>query len=312
MIRTSGKQTKSSSPRRLASRLEALTLAAALPLLILHGQSACALDLDADDYGAGAIPAGTSLALLYYQHVERDKVYSDGAQVAGGDLKSDVGILRLVHFVDIFGFRADPQILLPFGSLHASNDLSALGSTSGVGDPIVTATVWLVNNPTEGQFFGITPAIYIPIGSYDKSKPLNLGENRWKYLLQAGYTTQLLTPALSLEVGADVTAFGHNNDAGSGSQTLSEKPLYQLQAWLKYNLTPTFDLRVGTSHSAGGRSSLDGVANDDRTSSTNAKFGIGWSFSPGWNFAALYGQDLSVRNGPKESERINLRLLKAF
>lgn len=311
MIRTPGSQTKPSPLRRLARHLRALTLAAALPLLTLHSP-AHALDLDADDYSAGAIPAGTSLALLYYQHAERDKVYSNGAQVAGGNLNSDVGILRLVQFVDIFGFRADPQILLPFGSLKASNDLRALGSTSGVADLIVTATVWLLNKPTEGEFFGITPAVFVPIGTYDKNKPLNLGENRWKYLLQAGYTTPLLTKALSLQLAADVTAFGRNDDSGPSGKSLSQKPLYQFQAWLKYNLSPTLDLRAGTSHYVGGRTEVDGVANADRTRTTNAKLGFGWSFSPGWNFAALYGRDLSVRNGVKESDRINLRLLKAF
>ncbi|ABM97321.1 transporter [Methylibium petroleiphilum] len=132
--------------------LRALAVAALLPLLAMHSQPARALDLDADDYASGAIPAGTNLALLYYQHAQRNKVYSDGNQVAGGDLKSDVGILRLVRFVDIGGFRADPQILLPFGSLKASNDLNALGSTSGVGDLIVTGTVWLVNKPDQGEF----------------------------------------------------------------------------------------------------------------------------------------------------------------
>jgi hypothetical protein len=312
MIRTPESQTQPSLLRRFARRLGALTLAAALPLLTLHSAPAHALDLDADDYAAGAIPAGTSLALLYYQHAQRNKVYSNGTQVAGGDLKSDVGILRLVHFVDVFGFRADPQILLPFGSLKASNDLSALGSTDGVGDLIVTATVWLVNKPAEGTFFGFTPAVWVPIGSYDKNKALNLGEKRWKYLLQFGYTTPVLSKDLSLQLAADVTAFGDNDDFGPGGQTLSQKPLYQFQAWLKYNLTPNFDLRAGTSHFIGGKTEVDGVANDDRTRTTNAKLGFGWSFSPGWNFAALYGRDLSVRNGVKESDRINLRLLKAF
>lgn len=311
MIRTTRSQTKSPSLRRLARHLKVLTLAAALPMLSLHSLPARALDLDADDYGSGAVPAGTSLALLYFQHAQRDKVYSNGSQVAGGDLKSDVGILRLVHFVDFMGLRADPQILLPFGSLKASKDLSGLGSTSGVADLIVTGTVWFVNKPTEGEFFGITPAVWVSIGNYDRNKPLNLGEHRWKYLLQAGYTTAL-SKALSLQLAADVTAFGHNNDYGSNGKTLSQKPVYQFQAWLKYNLSANFDLRVGTSHSVGGKTEVDGVGNDDQTSTTNAKFGIGWSFSPGWIFAALYGRDLSVRNGLKESDRINLRLLKAF
>mgnify|MGYP000137796139 FL=1 len=303
---------KGAHERKFGGLIKALTLAAMLPLMASLSQPARALDLDADDYASGAIPAGTNLALLYYQHAQRNKVYSDGNQVAGGDLKSDVGILRLVRFVDIGGFRADPQILLPFGSLKASNDLSALGSTSGVGDLIVTGTVWLVNKPDQGEFFGVTPAVWVPIGSYDKNKPLNLGEHRWKYLLQAGYTTPLGSKDLSLQLAADVTGFGHNDDYGPNSQKLTQKPLYQFQAWLKYNLGGGFDLRAGTSHFVGGETSVDGVASDDRTRTTNAKFGFGWGFAPGWHFAALYGRDLSVRNGLKESDRINLRLLKAF
>jgi hypothetical protein len=297
--------------RRIWRHCKALILATMLPL-VMHSPSAYALDLDADDYAAGAIPAGTNLALLYYQYAKRNKVYSNGSQVAGGDVTSDVGILRLVRFVDIAGFRADPQILLPFGSLNASNNLSALGSSSGVGDLIVTATVWLVNKPAEGEFFGITPAVYVPIGSNDKNKALNLGENRWKYLLQAGYTTPVLTKNLSMQLAADVTAFGKNDDFGPTGQSQSQKPLYQFQAWLKYAVSPTFDLRVGTSHFTGGETSINGIANNDRTRTTNAKVGFGWSFAPGWNAVALYGRDLSVHNGLKESNRINLRLLKVF
>jgi Putative MetA-pathway of phenol degradation len=297
--------------RRLWLYCKRLTLAAMLPLVI-HSPSAYALDLDADDYASGAIPAGTNLALLYYQYAKRNKVYSNGSQVAGGDLTSDVGILRLVRFMDIAGFRVDPQILLPFGSLNASNSLSALGSGSGVGDLIVTGTVWLVNKPAEGEFFGITPAVWVPIGSYDKNKALNLGENRWKYLLQAGYTTPVLTKNLSMQLAADVTAFGDNKDFGAAGQSQSQKPLYQFQAWLKYSLNPTFDLRAGTSHFTGGETSINGIANNDRTRTTNVKVGFGWSFAPGWNAAALYGRDVSVRNGLKESNRVNLRLLKVF
>ena len=287
-------------------------LATAWVALALHALPAHALDLDADDYGSGAVPAGTNLALLYYQHAQRDQVRANGQRVGNGDLQSDVGILRLVRFVDIFGLRADPQVLLPFGQLRASSDLDALGRTSGVGDPIVTATVWLVNRPADGVFFGLTPAVWLPVGSYDRNRALNLGENRWKTMLQAGATVPLGRKDLSLQLAADVTAFGRNDDYGPGSQSLSQKPLYQFQAWLKYDLLPSFDLRIGTSHFRGGETSVDRQPRDDRTRTTNVKLGFGWGFAPGWNFTVLYGRDVSVRNGLQESDRINLRLLKAF
>jgi hypothetical protein len=278
----------------------------------LYAPRLFALDNDADDYSAGAVPAGTNLALLYSQHVERDEVISDGRRVADGRLSSDVGILRGVRFVKWGPFIADPQFLLPFGRLEASRDLDGLGSASGLGDLIVTATIWLYNRPDTGHFFGITPALYVPIGSYDKNDALNLGENRWKYLLQAGYVMPLFTPKLSLQLVGDVTFFGKNNDYGPSGLTLAQDPLFQYQAWLKYAVTPTFDIRVGSAHFRGGRTEVDDARNDDRIRTTNAKIGVGWAFATGWNLLGVYGEDISIHNGLKETSRFNLRLMKAF
>jgi hypothetical protein len=270
------------------------------------------LDNDADDYSAGAVPAGTNLALVYSQHVDRDEVISAGRRVAGGGLSSDVGILRGVRFVKWGPFIADPQFLLPFGRLEASGDLDSLGSASGLGDLILTATIWLYNRPDTGHFFGVTPALYVPIGSYDKNDALNLGENRFRYLLQAGYVMPLFTKNLSLQLVADVTLFGKNNEYGPDSGTLSQDPLFEYQAWLKYNFTPTLDLRLGATHYRGGQTEVDDVSNDNGVRTTSAKIGVGWSFAPGWNLLGVYGEDTSIRNGLKETSRFNLRLMKAF
>ena len=143
------------TPGRLRRRLRAVATSAAVALACA-AMPAHAIDVDAGDYTA--LPAGTNLGLLYYQHAERDKVYAGGTQVAGGRLNSDIGILRYVHFMDIGGFTVDPQILLPFGGLRGSKDLSALGSGAGVADPIPAATVWLLNQPEQKRYFGITPS----------------------------------------------------------------------------------------------------------------------------------------------------------
>ena len=286
---------------RFTRTSRALRQAACVTLLIggaLSGGASRALDNDADVYAAGATPAGTNLAPVYYQYAERDKVRANGNTVAKGSLRLDVAILRFVRFVDIFGYRADPQVLIPLGKLKASDEIASLGSCDGLAEPIVAATTWLENKPAEGEFFGITPGIYVPLGGYDKNRALNLGENRWKYLLQTGWTTPLGNSGLSLQLSGDVTLFGKNDEFGPNSQTLKQKPLYQLQAWLMHPIDPSFDVRIGTSHFTGGRTEVDGVENDDWTKTTNLKLGFAWGFAPGWNFLALYGRDLSVHNGP--------------
>ncbi|AOZ02937.1 hypothetical protein BKK81_27645 [Cupriavidus sp. USMAHM13] len=296
------------TPGRLRRRLRAVTTSAAVALACA-AMPAHAIDVDAGDYTA--LPAGTNLGLLYYQHAERDKVYAGGTQVAGGRLNSDIGILRYVHFMDIGGFTVDPQILLPFGGLRGSKDLSALGSGAGVADPILAATVWLLNQPEQKRYFGITPFLYVPVGSYDKSRALNLGENRWKFALQAGYITPLVG-RFTLDLVADVTFYGANGQFGANSARLTQDPLFQGQAWLRYAVTDSLDLRGGLSYAAGGESKVDGVSRNDRTNTSKFSIGAAWFPSPTLQLLATYGQDIAVRNGPMEGSRVNLRLLKVF
>ncbi|SOZ34769.1 transporter [Cupriavidus neocaledonicus] len=287
----------------------ALRRSAAGAALLLGAAPALAIDVDAGDYTA--LPAGTNLGLLYYQHAERDKVYAGGNRIAGGNLDSDIGIVRYVRFMEIGGYTVDPQFLLPFGKLRATDNLSALGSASGVGDLILTATVWLVNQPEKKRYFGITPFLFVPVGSYDKDQPLNLGEHRWKFALQAGYITPLVD-RFTLDLVADVTFFGSNDKFGPSAATLRQDPLVQGQAWLRYHLTDSFDIRGGLSYAAGGESKVNGVSRNDHTNTSKFSVGMAWFPTPAVQVLGTYGRDITVRNGPLESSRFNLRLLKVF
>lgn len=276
----------------------------------LYVPSAQAVDIDAGDYTA--LPPGTNLAIAYYQYATRDALYTHGnKQAINAGLDSQVGILRGVHFTEIAGITIDPQFLLPFGRLEGKDDLSSLGSTSGVGDLMLATTAWLVNNPQAGTYFGITPLLYLPTGSYDKSKALNLGENRWKFALQGGYITKL-SQDISLDLAADFMIFGDNNDYGAAGATLKQKTQYQLQGFLRYQLTPSLDLRTGLSQVTGGETKLNGVDQGDRQRTTKMLLGAAWFATPSVQLMFNYGQDLSVENGLKEANRFNFRLLKAF
>ena len=269
-----------------------------------------AVDVDAGDYTA--LPAGTDLGLVYYQHAHRDRLYSGGHRVpVDGGLDSDVGIARGVHFMDIGGYIVDPQFLLPFGQLKGRGDLApSLGSGSGAGDLILAATVWLTK-PSDKTHFGITPFVYVPTGSYDHDKALNLGENRWKFALQAGFITPL-TESVTLDLAADATVNGKNDDYGAARQTMRQDALYQVQGFLRYSLSPAADLRFGLSEVAGGETRVDGVAQGNRQSTSKFSLGGAWFVAPRTQLMANYGRDISVRDGFKEANRINLRLLQLF
>lgn len=282
--------------------------ALALPLL-LAAATAQAIDIDAGDYTA--LPEGTNAALLYIQHAQRNSLYAGGDKLPGRNgLDSDIGILRLIHFMKLGDYIVDPQVLLPFGRLKGTGDLSApLGQGSGTADAIFAATVWTINDPANKRYLGITPFIIAPTGSYNASQALNLGENRWKYALQVGYI-QGVSDKLTLDLAVDATAYGKNDDAGG--QVLKQSVSTQLQAFGRYAMSPAWDLRAGLSWAHSGETRLNGVAQGNASTVTKLQFGTAVFVGPGTQLLATVGQDLKVNNGFKESARVNLRLLQLF
>lgn len=290
--------------------LKAVVLGVALSLSF--NGAARALDVDADDYSAGALPGGTNFGALYFQYADRNKFYHNGHVAGGGDLVSDVGILRFAHFVEIGPFLADPQFLLPIGGLNGERSQAPLGATAGMGDLILASTVWLYRDIPGGHFFGITPILYLPTGTYSANSVLNLGENRFKGGIQAGYVTPVFVKNLVLQLTADLTIYGNNSNYGALSQTQSQEPLAAFQGWLKYSVTKDLDLRLGSTYYVGGTTKINGVSNYDQISTANIRVGFAYNFLPGWNIMALYGRDVAVRNGFSEENRVNLRLYKIF
>ena len=281
-----------------------------LGALLSWGRPAQALDLDAGDYVPAA--ADTTLGLLYLQYAERDHLYRDGDKQAGSaGLDSQIGILRLVHYTDLGGYRIAPQILLPFGRLDGRHDGGALDDSSGLADPILAMPIWLLNQPEKRRFFGITPYLFIPLGSYDHDRVLNLGENRWKFNLQAGYVTGL-GDKLALDLAADVTFYGRNHSYGAHKWNHRQKPSYQYQGFLRYPLRDNLDLRVGLSHQTGGENRMEQSWLDDSQRSSKWSAGFAWFFLPGTQLAATVGRDIAVEHGFREDSRLNIRLLQVF
>jgi hypothetical protein len=291
-------------------------LRALLPQLVcaclaLGTTASQAIDIDAGDYTA--FPDGTNVGMLYAQHAERDHVYANGQRIPGDNrLVSDIGVLRGIHFMKIGGFTVDPQFLLPFGRLEGRGDLGpVLGERGGVSDLTLAATVWLIENPAGREYFGITPFLYAPTGTYDANKPLNLGENRWKYALQAAYTHGV-GEKFTFDVAADVTAYGRNDKADAAGHDLTQQPTMQLQGFMRYAMTAAWDLRAGVSHLIDGETKLGGVSRHDETHVTKIQLGTAAFVGTSTQLLATWGRDVKVDNGFMESSRINLRVLQVF
>ncbi|MDS6631748.1 transporter [Klebsiella michiganensis] len=86
------------------------------------------------------------------------------------------------------------------------------------------------------------PYLYVPAGSYDAGRTLNVGENRWKFDLQLGGVQQLGN-GFATQLSADAMWYGDNDDAtGIGTvppqtrQHLSISGLGKLDAARRHHL----------------------------------------------------------------------------
>ena len=265
---------------------------------------------DPGDYSP--LPAGIDLGILYLQSFDNDEYYVNGQRIENGPtLSADIGLLRWVHYMEIGGFIVDPQIILPFGQLKL-NAGGAETKASGLGDPIVGATIWLYNNTDTKRAFGVTGLVSLPLGSYDEEKgPVNLGENRTKFITQAAYVTPI-SEQFSLHLIGEYTFFGDNDDFGASDISREQDDQYGYQVHLNYHISDTTTASLNYYHDFGGETEVAGVKQQDELNSNRWQFTVQHFVQPDLQVQLQYGRSISVENGFFENDRINLRFVKVF
>jgi hypothetical protein len=133
--------------------------------------------VDPGDYVAA--PPGTNVLVQYVRYGRDDGINIEGAGDLTPHLDSEIGIFRAIHFASLFGLTGDPQIIIPFGSLkNVQISGQPQNSSSGLGDPIVGASFWLINRPETSTYFAISPLVTLPLEQYRRSNVLSIGHSR--------------------------------------------------------------------------------------------------------------------------------------
>lgn len=277
--------------------------------MALASVPALAQAIDAGDYVPA--PPGTHLGLIYGQYSHAGAIYADGKKVDDkAELDVALTIFRYVGFTKIAGMTLDYQVLQPFGHIEAGGSVKALGSTTGFADTILVSTLWVHNNPDRKSYFGITPYLFLPTGEYDRTKALNLGENRWKGSLQAVYSKGFGDHFVA-ELAGDAMIFGKNKKYGAAS-VLEQKAQYRVQGFARYLIDSKNEVNARLMYLTGGETKIDGLDQNNSIKTLSMLGTYRRTLSPAWQVMLQGGTDLSVHNGFREGARMQIRLLKVF
>ena len=210
-------------------------------------------------------------------------------------------------------------ILLPMGRL--SGDLTVAGksvsqSASGFGDPMIELDVNILGPKAQkdlvdalryepGFSVDVLADLALPIGEYDSSKTLNIGQNRWYGRLGAPIVWQLgdWVPGrrTTLEFLPAVWMFGNNTNYDSG-KTLKTDALFQLDAHLTRDFTENFWGGLDASWYNGGKSTVNGV---EGKKLNNAGWGITFGYKLNDNANLTFGYKSTVNDSAPDALRMD-------
>jgi len=196
----------------------------------------------------------------------------------GGNVDGTLAIVGYAQTFELFDRSSLAAILLPMG--RVSGELIVAGrsfnqNANGFGDPMLEFNINVIGPRAQknipdalryepGISVDLLADLALPIGEYDSSQPLNLGQNRWYGRLGAPIVWQLgaWVPGrrTTLEFLPAVWLFGDNNDYVG--QTLKTDPLFQLDAHLTRDFTENFWGSLDVAWYSGGKATINGVAGE--------------------------------------------------
>lgn len=194
---------------------------------------------------------------------------------AGASFDATMAMVGYAHTFALFDRSAMAAVILPMGRI--SGDVVVGGKTvnqqtSGFGDPMLEFDINLIGPRSQknipdamryepGFSLDLLADLALPIGEYDNTKQLNIGQNRWYGRIGMPVTVQLgpWIPGqrTTLEFLPAVWLFGDNTDyVGT---TMKTDPMYQLDAHLTRDFTEHAWGSLDASWYSGGQATINGV-----------------------------------------------------
>ncbi len=223
-------------------------------------------------------------------------------------LSADVAIAGYAKMLPVWNKAAMLAVLVPMGRIEG--DLLTGGSlsreaSSGFGDPMVEFNINLIgpapimNLPDmlryePGFSMDLAVDVAFPLGQYDNTQSLNLGQNRWYGRIGTPIVWQLgpwiPDRRTTLEIYPSVWFFGDNDDFVG--QNLSSDPTFELETHLTRNFTSKFWGSFDATYTSSGNATI-GSTTTSGSDMTLAGFTLGYQLNDSMQLTFGYKSTLN-------------------
>ncbi len=239
------------------------------------------------------LPVDTNFLGVAYAYTEGDIVFDPVLRIEDARMKLDTWALKYIRTFELFERSARVDVNLGYQEGRWSGLLDgapASVSRSGPTDSVVRFAVNLRGAPplkgreyaayrasTEVEtIVGAALAVHLPTGEYLEDKFINIGSNRYTIRPQLGIVHA--RGNWLMETTASVWLYTDNDSFFDGSR-LEQDPLYALQGHLSYTFPSRVWADAGVGYGFGSRSTINGVANNDRRENLVVALNLGYALS---------------------------------
>lgn len=255
-------------------------------------------------------PVGLNFITVGLIHTEGALVFDPGIPIVDADSSINIGVFGYVRTLDVAGMSAKMGITVPYANLSASGFVSIgegerrVRDITGVADPSFFFNINFYGAPAlnlnefrayqQDTIIGFKLKVTAPLGSYDNTKLINLGTNRWSIKPEFGISKALNNWTIESMLAA--TYYTENNEFNV-DQTRHQKPVYSLQAHVTYTLRNKIWLSYGFTYFTGGETEVDGVKSGDLQNNTRSGFTVAVPVNKYQSIKILVSTGVSTRTG---------------
>ena len=261
-------------------------------------------------------PVGTNILQAYFWTAAGNSVTPENSQTSPYiDTDINIGVLGYNRIIDIAGHSAIATAVITGGKVSGSIPFGSLRSSHGLGDLYLQGVVNLIGAPAlsaedfanykQETVLSLLIGVTAPTGDYEGNRLLNLGMNRWNVRVGLPFVQTfgdwIPGEITTLEILPSVWFYGDNDDSILGS-TLTQDPMYTLEAHITRDITPELFLSLDYFIQRVGKTFFDGQQDANAHTSDSLGLTAGYMFNARTQFQLRYAATINPDSEEGELE----------